>query len=532
MYEQVETLRSYLRMAWLYRWHALLIAAVACTAGWLFVYTIPPSYEVTTRIYIDTNSLMNALLRGLALEGSMLSDADALLRRTLLTRPNIEELARRTDLDLTTKTPREFDRLVDDLAARIAVSSNRADRNNFLIAFSDKDPKLAKRVVDELLNTFLETALGTNRQDTASTQKFIDQQIAEYEQKMVAAEDRLKEFRQRNVQFLTSSQEGYFSRLQTARADLQAAQLQLDEAVNRRAQLAQQIESGADAFATDPGLLSSPELSGIDARITGLQQKVDELLLNYTEKHPDVVAARQTIAQLEAQRARVIEEMQSSAAEQSSLIPSATDSPFKQQMKMALLDADATVASLRTRVGEFERRVEELGKLVDTVPEVETELGRLDRDYTVLKQQHGELVARREQMRLGYVAGQSGESVEIKVLEPPREPLNPTGPKRLLLLSITFAVSLGAAGALAFLLSQLTPRVFTGRELKELLGLPVMGTVSLFGGKHYRKQRITELVAFSMGIFGLSLVYLSLVTLQLMDVDVHHYIASLIELVA
>jgi uncharacterized protein involved in exopolysaccharide biosynthesis len=166
MYEQVEIVRSYLRMAWLYRWYALVVAATACMVGWFVVYTIPPTYEVTTRIYIDTNSLMNALLRGLALEGSMLNDADALLRRTLLTRPNIEELARRTDLDLTTKTPRDFDRLVDDLAARISVSTaSRQDPNNFLIAFSDKDPKLAKRVVDELLNTFLETALGTNRQD-------------------------------------------------------------------------------------------------------------------------------------------------------------------------------------------------------------------------------------------------------------------------------------------------------------------------------------------------------------------------------
>lgn len=170
--------------------------------------------------------------------------------------------------------------------------------------------------------------------------------------------------------------------------------------------------------------------------------------------------------------------------------------------------------------------------MVDIVPEIETELGRLDRDYNVIKSQYQQLVQRREQMRLGYEAGQSGESVELRVIEPPREPVNPTGPNRLLFLLATFGGALGMGGAIAFVLSQLNPRVFTSRELKEVTGIPVLGAVSLCGGKQHRMQRLGEILFFGSGLAGLTLMFMVLVSLQLMGVDLYPYVSSIVGLVS
>lgn len=531
MQEQIEIFRSYVRMAWIYRWMALVIAGILCAGGWAYILAMPDQYDSSAKIFIDTRSMLRPLLRGIAVDSSMLSDTAALMRRTLLTRPNLEEVARRTDLDLGTKNQREFDDLVDSLSSRIKVagasSRDRSNDNIYDIMFNDKDPAVAKRVVDELLNIFLETALGDTRKDSTVTQKFLDEQIAEYEQRLVVAEERLKEFKQRNVGVMPGSQGGYFERYKSSQAQLEEAKLLLSEAINRRNELAKQIESGSDAALefSDP-FATSPAIAGIDARIQSMQSRLDELLVNYTDRHPDVINIRTTMQDLQRRR----EEEVARAAEQRATMtgPVVGENAYQAQMHLALGESDAQVASLKTRVAEYERRVAELAKLVDTVPEVEAELSRLNRDYEIQKNQYDQLVSRREQARLGQQAGQTADDVQIRVIEPARQPLTPTGPNRVLFVSIAFGASLGIGAALAFLLSQINPRVFTGVELKSLVGVPILGQVSLLAGQQYRQQRMMELAAFSVGLLGLTTAYAVLIALHMANVNVHSYVIRIL----
>ena len=184
MKEQLQLLHSYLRTMWIYRWWALVLASVLCIGGWSYVAYLPSTYEVNAKIFIDTRSMLTPLLRGLTAGNTMITNTASLMRRTLLTRPNLEEVARRADLDLTTSNSREFEQIVSELHSSISVSGTSKD-NIYGISYSHNDPKTAKRVVDELLNTFLETALGESRKDNVVTQKFLDEQIAEYERRLI-----------------------------------------------------------------------------------------------------------------------------------------------------------------------------------------------------------------------------------------------------------------------------------------------------------------------------------------------------------
>lgn len=527
MQEQLELIRSYLRMAWIYRWLAFVVAAAICISGWIAVMAMPDQFDSKAKVFIDTRSLLRPLLRGIAVDSTMLSDAALLMKRTLLTRPNIEEVARRTDLDLRTKNQVEFDDLVNTLQRRITVSSQRGDDNIYDISYYDRDAAIAKRVVDELLNIFMETALGDTRKDTTTTQKFLDDQIAEYEQRLVVAEERLKEFKQRNVGVMPGSQGGYFERYKAAQAQLEEAKLQLNEAINRGNELANQVKGGgeADPMFADP-FLTSPAVAAIDARVQSMQARLDELLVTYTDRHPDVINIRTTLADLEKRRA---EEVARAAEQRAAVGPmGGGENAYQAQMQLALVESEAQIASLRTRVVEYERRVAELAKLVDTVPEVEAELARLNRDYEIQKSQYDQLVSRREQMRLGTEASQAADNVQIRIIEPARQSLTPTGPNRVLYVSIVFAASLAVGVALAFLLSQINPRVLTSVDLKALVGAPIVGQVSLLVGKQYRQQRLMELAAFSAGMLGLTAAYAVLIALHLANINVHAYVLKVI----
>ncbi len=545
MYEQVQVVRSLMRMAWLYRWVGLAVAIVVCALGWIGVQALPDQYQVNAKVYLDSRSMLRPLLRGIAFESGSLANTTLLLSRTLLTRPNLEEVARRTDLDLGTKTPEEFDELISDLAKDITITGTTRD-NIYDIEYTHTTPKVAKAVVDELLNTFMESTLGDTRRETAVTQKFLEEQIAAYEKRLIEAEDRLKQFKQRNVGMMPGSQGGYFSRLESAHAQLKEAQLQLQEAMTTRDQIKQQAASqpaqaedpfGGDLFgAEDGGIESDPQVAYFDGKIQELQGRIDELLVGFTEKHPDVVGMRKMIENLEAKKAEKIAELEKLAAEAP---PTEEDefggfggNPFKQQLQMQAAQADANVAALQTRVAEYESRVKELERRVDTVPEVEAELQRLNRDYSINKNQYDELLKRRELAYMSQEADQSEDDVKVKIIEPPRVPLLPTGPNRLLFASIVLVIGLGAGAGLSFVLSQLNPRVVDVPELKELSGLPVIGVISMTSSPMHRQQRRYELMAFSAALSGLVLIYVGQVVLFVMGVDLHGKLSSVLGLIA
>lgn len=534
MYKQVQTLRTFARMAWLYRWAGLALAICVCVGGWVAVLLLPNQYEVGAKVFLDSRSMLRPLLRGIAFETSFLSDASLLLSKQLLTRPNLEEVARKVDLDLRARTPEEFDAIIQNLASRIKITRASREESMYDIVYADPSPKVAKAVVDELLNTFMEASLGDTRRETVVTQKFLDEQIASYEQRLIEAEERLKEFKRRNVGVMPGSQGGYFERLSAAHAELNQAQLDLKEAVNRRDQLRAQAAGGAeiteDIFASEQFVdeLSSPEILYFDSKIQELTSRIDELLVNYTEKHPDIVGMRKTIASLEERREVKMTELAEQALENPMEPGAPVVNPLVQQLRLQAAEADAVVASLQTRVTEYERRVKELELKVDSVPEVEAELARLDRDYSINRSQYQELLKRREQAQMAQAADQTEDDVKIKIIEPPRLPLLPTGPNRLLYATIVLLLGLGAGGALAVVLSQLSPRIIDVPDLKAITGLPVLTVITMASNALHRRQRRLELLAFAGALLGIVAVFTAQVALQVIGIDLHDKLQSVV----
>ena len=71
-----------------------------------------------------------------------------------------------------------------------------------------------------------------------------------------------------------------------------------------------------------------------------------------------------------------------------------------QQVKLALAEAEANVASLRVRVGDAQSRLGQLRASASRMPEVEAELKQLNRDYDVIRRNYESMVSRREKASL------------------------------------------------------------------------------------------------------------------------------------
>src|SRR4051794_37348576 len=110
-----------LRAAWRRRWLAVAVAWAVCLIGWAGVAATPNQYESSARLFVDAAAVLTPLLRGLAADSVPATQLE-ILQRTLLSRPNLEKLISKTDLDLGVTGPYDRERLVARLGQDIKVT--------------------------------------------------------------------------------------------------------------------------------------------------------------------------------------------------------------------------------------------------------------------------------------------------------------------------------------------------------------------------------------------------------------------------
>lgn len=499
MKDAVEVLVADIRGARRFKWVGIAVAWALALAGWLGVLLISNKYETRAQIYVDSTSILRPLLQGLAVNQAN-EDESQVVRRALLARPNLELVARQTGLIARARSPIEAEKLVQQLGEDIKITGD-GKLSLYTITFRDRDAKISYAVVNTLLASFVKDSLGAERADTAGAQAFLRQQLSEYEQRLSESEARLAEFKKANIGLMPDQRGDYFSRLQieTAAADKAAADLAV--AVRQRDELRSKlIAEGADVK-NAPSATQVQAATQLDARIQQSKRELEELLLRFTDKHPAVLALRETIATLEQRRRTELGYVPQTQGTSASGTAIAID-PVLQSLQISLNNLDNQVAQLQGQYNEAQRRAVELKRLLQTGPEVEAELARLNRDYGVNKTQYEVLLQRFESARLSGKADETGE-LKFRTIEPPRLPVNPVSPARGILLLSVLVVAALAGFALAVALCYVRPVYTSVRSIVSHLDLTVIGTVGEYLSDSERSAKRRQLVAVSVALSSL-----------------------------
>jgi polysaccharide chain length determinant protein (PEP-CTERM system associated) len=446
-------------------------------------------------------------MSGLTVQGNVEQEV-AILSRTLISRPNLQKLVRMTDMDLNVRTGEQRERLIDDLMKTLAIKSLGRD-NLYTITYTDPKPEQAGRVVQSLLSIFVES--GLTAKDTGQARRFIEEQIKSYEQRLTEAENRVKEFKLKNMDLNVPTGGDFFSSLATLTENLRQARQQLEEANRSRDALKQQM---ADEESQPPSLLpeadnlpsvSTPEL---DARISTLNKNLDEMLLRYTENHPDVVNTRRIVKEVESQRTEERERLtQELEKRRKSAGAQGGGNPVYPQLKMAFAQAEAQVAGLRARVADLEKREAQLRERARGVPEREAQFTQLNRDYAIQKQNYDNLVARREAALISGELESATGVADFRVIDPPRVSATPVAPNRQMLVPLVLLAALCAGIGASYLFSLMHPTVHDNRSLKSVGGRPVLGAVSMLLNPETLARRRRAALLFFGGVGGLAATY-------------------------
>ncbi len=463
--------RLILSGVWLHRWLGVIVGWVVGVAGAGAVFLTPDQYQASARIYVDTDSVLKPLLAGIVVQGNT-EQQIAVLSRTLISRPNVEKLVRMADLDLKLKSSKDKEALIEELTKTLKIKSVGRD-NLYTLEYRDSDPETARKVVQSLTTIFVESSLGGKQADTDTARKFVGEQIKIYQKKLEEAEARLKEFKLKNMALQLDAKEGSGGRMTEISTQLSQAKLELREAENARNALKQQI-MGSDGAGASNAMMTSPE---IDARIDAVKRRLDGLLQQYTEQHPDVKGTRRIIEELEAQKKKELEARRKEAATNpASLLSSDSVSA---PLKAALANAEAHVASLRARVAEYEsRRATAVGQM-KMLPQIEAEYAQLNRDYDIHKKNYDSLAQRREEAAISEGMSAVSGVADFRLIDPPRTSPKPVAPDRPVLLPLVLLAALAAGFAASVAASHVKPVFVDTHTLRDVTGMPLLGVVSL-----------------------------------------------------
>ena len=486
MNQQVTMILGYARAIWRRRWLAMAIAWLVCIVSWSLILMLPNRYAASARVYVDALTPLRPVLRGIAVEEDFDSQV-SLVREALLTRPQLEAVARKTDLDVGVKTAMGMDNLIDSLKSGIDVLATAPAKQDgtpahdtvYTITYHNSNRDKSIAVVRALLDNFVEGTLSGNRSGATAAQTFLTGQIADYEKRLAAAEARLAEFKKRHVGMIPGDKGDYFSRLDKEMNGLQEAQTSLAIAASRREELRRQLQ-GAKPYVPGTSGASSGAGQGASSDISIRRQeaeaKLEELLLRYTDKHPEVLALKDTIRELKAREAKEMAEL-ARGGPGTGAIRSLNANPVYQSIQVQLNQVEVDLASLRGALAQHQNEINNLRKFVNLAPEVEQEFARLNRDYGVTKSQYEVLVQRLEQARVSDDAAQSG-SIRFQVIDPPRADVLPVWPNRPLLVGMALAGGLLLGVLVAFAMQLLAPTYDETASLARDTGLPVVGAIS------------------------------------------------------
>ncbi len=489
-----------------HKWVAIGVAWLLSLLGWGVVMFLPNIYTSTAKVHVDSTTMLQPLLEGISVQ----QDSGMLVRvmkQLMFTTPNLDKIIELSNLDLLVKNDVQRMALYEDMKNEIKITDEIRD-GLFTITYDSNEPNMAKNVVTSVLTVFSEQTQLSTMEDVNSSQRFIEQQIREYEVRLRSAEKTREAFKRSNFGLLPNGGEegkGQIGRLNSAYQQLDNAKLELSQAISKRDVLINQVQDVINSNATWVDANSSLILSPEDEKIKKLRQKKMNLLLKYTESHPAVSAIDLRLEEVIKRKER--KRNKNGGRRNGTLNAGAMANPYVQKLKTSLAEVKAEVGSIKARVLVFRNRIEQHKEQLDSRLTVETEMQNLNRDYETIRENYQKLVQRREQARMAEQVDTETVSIKFKIVDPPTKPLLPSGPKRLLLLSGVLLASIAAGFGFAFLFNFMKPTFMTTGQVRKEIGLPVLGSISMISAQGENKKEkymyillFTSLVCVYIGL--------------------------------
>jgi polysaccharide chain length determinant protein (PEP-CTERM system associated) len=485
-----------------------VIFAVIALAALVMGVLWPKKYEASTTILAQESSIITPLMEGAAATTGNKNRA-GIARDVIFSSKIMNEVMKTGGWLAAKPSPVEQDRIAEGIKARTKVQFSQD--NLITISYYDSDPKRAYEVTREFGKLFISESLASKQRESRDAFMFINSQVEAYRLKLTSAENKLKDYREANVDARPGSEDATNGRISQLRMQVENSRMDLMEKRSQEASLNAQLsgESEITAVQTTQGVYQ--------AQLADLQTQLDKLLLTYTPEYPDVVRTRHQIQDIQQQLAQenVRKQNAKKAGVSTALDSSAQFNPLYQQLKSQLSAMRSDIAASTARMGASQSMLQSEIERSNRIAGSENATAELTRDYDVNRNVYQDLLKRREIARVSMEMDAEHQGLTFLVQNPPVMPLTPVGLRFLHFGIAGIFLALAIPVGLLFGLVRYDPRVRSTEQLERLTGVTVLAMVPFYPTPMDRRRERVRNIALVLVIAGVACAYLVLFWLKL-----------------
>lgn len=409
---------------------------VICTVVAIVIaFVLPKSYQSNTLVRIKSSGSSSnlsgyaAMAAGFGIDiGGSSSASPENYMELMKSREVIQPIIDSLDIDEEKKEKMTTDGFIKSNLE--ITNTKKTDLIN--IAAYGKTPEEAQMISQSVADNFLTLMTKLNKEDNSSTLKFLNDRMSIAKEEMETAENKLQAYQQEKGIYSPDDQaKALIERLSAY--DTNIAQLEAQEQANSAklqdvtGQLEQQNSSLLEYNISDNDAIMNLRTAIVNKQVelVGLQQR-------YTEEHPDVIRAREELAELKKSLDREIQSAVNSK--------SATLTPVQGNLLMEKVQTETAEAVTSASLDALKAKQQEAEGNMSTLSADSVEYMRLLRDQTITSEVYTNLVKAYENTRIQ----EAQESMDIQIIDAanlPREDM-PAKPNKKLIVVIGFVIGI------------------------------------------------------------------------------------------
>lgn len=479
MEQNFSELFRYLKIIYKRRHLAIMIALLVASAVIAASYRLPRQYQVDSTVFIEESVIKN-LVKGIAITTDM-KDRISVLRQALLSRDLISKVLSDLDVDTTVSNPQELLALVASLQNRTQISVSRGE-DLFTVSITDPNPAFAQDFVNKLVRMYVDESTAAKREETYGANRFLEEQLVLFKQKLDAIESTIIEFRRKQGVYLSIDEGTTLQQLRLYQQQIETLGLEISTLLARKNRLNQQLRS------LDPTVALFSEQQTTD-RLSVLETRLRQLLLSYTENYPEVVKLQAEITSL---RNRGETPGDTGGSSRMTGV-----NPLYQDARQSIFEVEAELSSLGAKKSRLQELSSEKEKELQNIPEHAKELGVMVQERDSIRKIYEELLLRKGQSEVAKQMEISDRTTTFRIVDPAIFPTKPVSPNILKMLLMGIAMGIGAGLGVVLLLDMFSSSVKDSSQLEEL-GVEVLAVIPhITNPEELRRWKRLDRLAYS-----------------------------------
>lgn len=441
-------------------WRLILCSALGIFAVLATVVMILPSvYQATTTIMVDPQQIPDKYVSTTVVDDP--SERLNLLTQEVLSSTRLEQIIEELDLYPRMRAAKGRDAALEYMRSKIQIQtkhSSGSGPSSFTLTFEADKPVTAALTANKLAESFIQRHLQSRQRQVEGTTTFLSNELAETRRSLEKQEEQISAYRMQHLGEMPEQMQANLQALAQLQVELQGSADQLNRLEEERIVLERAPETAHESASS----VAMTPRAAIVAQLASSQTLLQDLESRYTPSHPDVVATKARIAELQAQ-------LKTATAKAAA----GNVDPFTQVRLDVLTREKARLleqqASITTKIAMYQSKV-------DVVPLRQEELSHLTRDYESAKEHYRSLLEKTYSAQMATELEEKQQGERFQVLDrarPPDKAARPNRPRYL--LGAAFLALLMGFG-IAVLRETADKTVKTQSELEQLLG-----TVELLG---------------------------------------------------